>query len=228
MGPAVAGEPQRRAGAGVAGLADGPRWPGDGLLSGTPPRCRRQHHPLHGGPDQSGRVHAFCSWIRMGEDGIALDLIRRRPNAAAGAVDLCIVTAIERARSDGLERLSARLGSLPREPGRRPGRAAGPGRSGPTSTSAVCRGYSYRGLSHFKAKFATRWESRDVAVPRGPSGLLALAALIRLHSGTAPAPAAPGPLPDPVAASGWTTAPLPSRGAALSRPAPRCAPSPPG
>src|ERR1039458_4591489 len=65
-------------------------------------------------------------------------------------------------------------------------------------------GYSYRALSHFKAKFATCWESRDVAVPRGLSGLLALAALIRLHSGTAPS--GPTPSPGPV---GLEPAPLP-------------------
>ena len=67
-----------------------------------------------------------------------------------------------------------------------------------------CRGYSYRGLSHFKAKFATRWESRDLAVPRGVSGLLALAALIRLHSRTEPPAPAPPPVP-----LGLTPAPLP-------------------
>jgi lysylphosphatidylglycerol synthetase-like protein (DUF2156 family) len=67
-----------------------------------------------------------------------------------------------------------------------------------------CRGYSYRGLSHFKAKFATRWESRDLAVPRGVSGLLALAALIRLHRRTEPPAPAPPPVP-----LGLTPAPLP-------------------
>jgi lysylphosphatidylglycerol synthetase-like protein (DUF2156 family) len=67
-----------------------------------------------------------------------------------------------------------------------------------------CWGYSYRGLSHFKAKLTTRWESRYVAVPRGLSGLLALAAPIRLHSGAALS--APGLSPAPV---GLEPAPLP-------------------
>lgn len=156
--------------------------------------------------DGGGRVHAFCSWIRMGGDGIALDLIRRRPDAAAGAVDLCIVTAIDRARSDGVALLS--LGSVPFREGlgdAPDGRLARATRAHLYQNGL--RGYSYRGLSHFKAKYATRWESRDVAVPRGPSGLLALAALIRLHSGTAPAPASPAP-PNPVPI-GLETAPLP-------------------
>ncbi|MGP8160280.1 MAG: bifunctional lysylphosphatidylglycerol flippase/synthetase MprF [Candidatus Dormibacteria bacterium] len=157
--------------------------------------------------DRSGRVHAFCSWIRMGEDGIALDLIRRRPDAAAGAVDLCIVTAIERVRSDGVERLS--LGSVPfRESlGDAPdGRLARGIRARLYARGAF--GYSYRGLSHFKAKFASSWETRDVVLPRGPSSLLALAALIRLHSGTVPPPAAAAPAP-PSVPIGLEPAPLP-------------------
>ena len=80
--------------------------------------------------------------------------------------------------------------------------------SEPASTSAGTCGYSYRGLSHFKAKFATRWESRDVVLPRGPSSLLALAALIRLHSGTVPPPAAAAPAP-PSVPIGLEPAPLP-------------------
>jgi phosphatidylglycerol lysyltransferase len=153
--------------------------------------------------DGNGRVHAFCSWIQMGDDGMALDLIRRRPDAAAGAVDLCIVTAIERSRADGQARVS--LGSVPfRETlGDAPdGRLARDVRA--HLYEHGCWGYSYRGLSHFKAKFATHWESRDVAVPRGLSGLLALAALVRLHSGQAPA--APAVSPGPI---GLEPAPLP-------------------
>jgi len=155
--------------------------------------------------DQSGRVHAFCSWIRMGNDGIALDLIRRRPDAAAGAVDLCIVTAIERTRSDHLARVS--LGSVPFREG------LGDAPDGRLAQGFRARvyergyaGYSYRGLSHFKAKFATRWESRDIAVPRGPSSVLALAALVRLHSEQAPATMGPPSDQLPV---GLEPAPLP-------------------
>jgi phosphatidylglycerol lysyltransferase len=153
--------------------------------------------------DRNGRVHAFCSWIEMGDEGMALDLIRRRPDAAAGAVDLCIVTGIERSRVDGRARVS--LGAVPfRETLGDPpdGRLARAIRA--HLYKHGCWGYSYRGLSHFKAKFATRWESRDVAVPRGLSGLLALAALIRLHSGAALS--APGLSPAPV---GLEPAPLP-------------------
>ena len=153
--------------------------------------------------DRNGRVHAFCSWIEMGDDRMALDLIRRRPDAAAGAVDLCIVTAIERSRVDGRAWVS--LGSVPF---RETLDDAPDGRLARQTRAYLYAhgfwGYSYRGLSHFKAKFATGWESRDIAVPRGLSGLLALAALIRLHSGTAPS--APGVSPVPV---GLEAAPLP-------------------
>src|ERR1019366_6334277 len=94
--------------------------------------------------DRNGRVHAFCSWIEMGDGGMALDLIRRRPDAAAGAVAPCIVTAIERSRIDGRIRVS--LGSVPfREPlGDAPaGRLAREIRA--YLYEHGCRGYSYRG-----------------------------------------------------------------------------------
>jgi lysylphosphatidylglycerol synthetase-like protein (DUF2156 family) len=113
------------------------------------------------------------------------------------------VTAIERSRVDGRARVS--LGSVPfRETLGDPpdGRLARGIRA--HLYEHGFSGYRYRGLSHFKAKFATYWESRDVAVPRGLSGLLALAALIRLHSGTAPS--GPTPSPGPV---GLEPAPLP-------------------
>ena len=144
--------------------------------------------------DRNGRVHAFCSWIQMGDDGMALDLIRRRPDAAAGAVDICIVSAIERTRADGLARVS--LGSVPfRESLGDPpdGRLVRGARA--YLYDHGCWGYSYRGLAHFKAKFATHWEGRDIALPRGLSGFLALAALIRLHSGAVPAPPPRAPVP---------------------------------
>ena len=135
--------------------------------------------------DGQGRVHAFCSWVRMGDNAIALDLVRRRPDAGAGAVDLCIVTAIEQARAIGLSRVS--LGAVPFRD------ALGDAPDGRLVRAIRSRlyergvgGYRYRGLSHFKAKFATVWESRDLVMPGGPSFLLALAVLIRLHSPTKP------------------------------------------
>ena len=56
----------RRAGGGVAGLAPGAGRAGDGLLPGTPPRRRGQHHPLHGGPRPE---RAGARLLLLGPDG---------------------------------------------------------------------------------------------------------------------------------------------------------------
>jgi phosphatidylglycerol lysyltransferase len=148
--------------------------------------------------DREGRLHAFCSWVRVGDDGIALDLGRWRSDAAHGAVDLCVVAAIEAARALGLRRVSLGAVAFRESLGDAPdGRLVRRARASLYRRGR--RGYSYRGLSHFKAKFATHWESRDLVLPRGPSSLLALAALARVHLGSRPTPAPPALLPGELA-----------------------------
>lgn len=139
--------------------------------------------------DRDGRPHAFCSWLRLGTDAIALDLIRRRPDAAPGAVDLCLTAAIERARELGLGRVS--LGLVPLRD------SLGDAEDGRLRRWVRRRlyergvgGYRYRGLAHFKGRFATRWETRDVVLPRGLALVLAAAALLRLHVAAPRSPAA--------------------------------------
>lgn len=139
--------------------------------------------------DRDGRPHAFCSWLRLGSDAIALDLIRRRPDAAPGAVDLCLTAAIERARELGLGRVS--LGLVPLRD------SLGDAEDGRLRRWVRRRayergvgGYRYRSLAHFKSRFATHWESRDVVLPRGLALVLAAAALLRLHVGAPGSPAA--------------------------------------
>jgi lysylphosphatidylglycerol synthetase-like protein (DUF2156 family) len=134
--------------------------------------------------DQDGHLHAFCSWLRLGDDGIALDLVRRRPDASPGAVDLCVVAAIDRARDLGLGRVSLGLVPLRDSLG-----DATDGRLAHWVRGRLYRnglgGYRYRSLAHFKGRLATRWEGRDLAMPRGPGLPFAVAALIQLHLGGA-------------------------------------------
>jgi lysylphosphatidylglycerol synthetase-like protein (DUF2156 family) len=134
--------------------------------------------------DQDGHLHAFCSWLRLGDDGVALDLVRRRPDASPGAVDLCVVAAINRAQNLGLGRVSLGLVPLRDSLG-----DASDGRLGHWIRGRLYRkglnGYRYRSLAHFKGRFATHWESRDVAMPRGPGLPFAVTALIQLHLGGA-------------------------------------------
>lgn len=133
--------------------------------------------------DGAGDVHAFSSWLRMGEDGLALDLVRRRPDAAAGAMDMCLAETLEEARRRGLHRAS--LGSVPfcdTLGDAADGRVARRVRAALYRSNA--HGYRYSSLASFKQKFDPVWVSRHVAYPRG-SALRVAFALVRVHSGNA-------------------------------------------
>jgi phosphatidylglycerol lysyltransferase len=130
--------------------------------------------------DQSQQVHAFTSWVRLGADALALDLVRRRPDATGGAVDLAMVVAIDEARRLGIRSVS--IGAVPFRD------TVGDAPDGAVAQRArrliYAHGvgsYRYRSLAHFKNKFAPRWATRDVALPRGPARLTALVGLTRVH-----------------------------------------------
>lgn len=129
--------------------------------------------------DETGRVDAFSSWLRMGDDGLALDLVRRRSDAKRGAVDLCLAHTLEEAQRRGLQRAS--LGSVPFRD------TLGDARDGRLTRwlrarmyRSRVRGYCFGSLGDFKQKFAPTWVSRDIAFPRGVAPLV-LFALIRVH-----------------------------------------------
>lgn len=131
--------------------------------------------------DDTGRVHGFCTWLRMGADGVGLDLMRRRTRSAPGAIDLCLVTGVHEAQRRGLHLAS--LGSVPLRDS-----------LGDTCERLPARlirafvygrgfgGYRYATLAHFKSNYATRWVSRDVALPRGPASVVGMVALASLHT----------------------------------------------
>ncbi|TMC50454.1 MAG: DUF2156 domain-containing protein [Chloroflexi bacterium] len=130
--------------------------------------------------DQSARVHAFTSWVRLGADALALDLVRRRPDASGGAADLALVAAIEEARRLGIRSVS--IGAVPFRD------TVGDAPDGVVAQRVrrlvYAHGvgsYRYRSLAHFKDKFAPRWVTRDIALPRGRAGVTALAGLTRVH-----------------------------------------------
>lgn len=130
--------------------------------------------------DAAGRIHAFATWLRIGHDGAALDLVRRRPDAAPGAVDMCVIAAVEEARRLRLSRVSLGLVPFRDQLG-----DATVGLFVRLLRSLIfvhgIRGYRYESLARFKGKFATRWESRDVVLPGGVKWLPVLVALILLH-----------------------------------------------
>jgi hypothetical protein len=119
---------------------------------------------------ESGRLEAFTTWRPLPAGrGLVLDLIRRRSQASPGSVELLVVEAIGQARQLGLGWLS--LGAICERPARRWLRLA------MRSTER----YGHDSLRKFKEKFAPRWENRYLCLPRGPAGVLALAALGLAH-----------------------------------------------
>ena len=130
--------------------------------------------------DRSRRIDAFTAWLPLGADGMAVDMMRRHPHAHAGAMDLCIVAALQHARARGLTRASLGVAPFRDQCG-----TAVDGRLAAAVRRLLFRsgtgGYRYAGLARFKAKFAPHWESRDVAVPRGLTGLGVPIGLLLVH-----------------------------------------------
>ncbi len=149
----------------------------------------------------SGAIRAFSSWLPLGPDGIALDLVRRHPQAPAGAMDLCLAETLEKARRRGL-----RVASLGSVPCRDANLSAPDGRLARRVRAALYRrgigGYQYVSLARFKDKFAPTWVDRDVALPRGLAAARVLVALLAVHRGGS-SPRRPASAASPVAER-WT------------------------
>lgn len=130
--------------------------------------------------DPQGCIQAFSSWLPLGADGIALDLVRRSPQASPGAMDLCLAETLEEARRRGVR--IASLGSVPM----RDSAASAPDgvvahRVRTTLYRHGAGGYRYDSLARFKSKFAPTWVDRDVAFPGSLAAPRVLAALAAVH-----------------------------------------------
>ena len=130
--------------------------------------------------DGSGTVQAFSSWLPLGAAGIALDLVRRSPQAPAGAMDLCLAHTLEEARQRDVR--TASLGLVPMKD------ATGSAPDGPLARRVRATlyrrgagGYRYESLTRFKSKFAPSWADRDVAFRGGLAAPRVLAALAAVH-----------------------------------------------
>jgi len=128
-----------------------------------------------------GAVEAFVVLRRTGADGgWLLDLMRRRRDGVPGAVEACLVTAIEALGADGVRRLSMGLAPLH---GLDPRRGPVPERAIAVGARMVRHWYDYPGLAFYKNKFDPSWERRYlVARHRRDLPWLGIA-LLRLHLG---------------------------------------------
>lgn len=108
--------------------------------------------------DRTGTVLAFINLIFVNRDEITGDLMRRRTDVPNGVMDYLFVKLFEYARERGYARVN--LGMAPMT-GFREGEDA-------TTEERLIHGlfqklnfiFSFRGLRHYKAKFATSWEPR--------------------------------------------------------------------
>jgi len=124
---------------------------------------------------------AFVVLRRTGTDaGWMLDLMRREPGSVPGAVEACLVAAIDRLGRMGVRRLSLGLAPL----------SSLSLRHGPIAerilagAAAIVRPvYDVEGLAFFKAKFGAAWEPRYLVVEHRWQLPAAAMALLRLHLG---------------------------------------------
>jgi phosphatidylglycerol lysyltransferase len=135
------------------------------------------------------RVEAFVSWNPVpARNGWALDWMRRRSDAATGAMELLVVRSIEEARRRGDTFLSLSLSALvkvERED------SAGEAAHAETQEMArvrelliehLSRFYDFRGLFHWKRKFDPEFEPRYLVVPNAAGLSRVVVALVRAQS----------------------------------------------
>jgi len=143
--------------------------------------ARVRSQPVAAAVDGSGRVHAFITLLPTYADGgMALDLMRRAPEAAPGAMELLLARAAEHLREGGYAYLSLGLAPLAGAGGAEHGLA---GKGLDYLFRNLDGVYRYQSLYRFKDKFAPRWEDRYLFYP-GPLALPSvLIALARVHMG---------------------------------------------
>lgn len=121
--------------------------------------------------DPNGRPVAFVNEIpsyRVGE--ATIDLIRHRPTAPHGSMDYLMVELLLLLRREGFRLFNLGLTPLAGV-GDRPG-AGLQERAIQQLYERLNRFFSYKGLRHYKAKFAPAWEERFLVYEGGPAGLV--------------------------------------------------------
>jgi phosphatidylglycerol lysyltransferase len=135
------------------------------------------------------RVEAFTTWVPIpARLGWALDLGRRRHDAAPGAMDLLVVRAVQAARERGDAMLSLSLSALAmvpdeqdHDPDSPPGDAP-PDRAREFLMEHHARFYDFKGLLRWKRRFDPAFEDRYLVYP-APLALPRVAlALIRAQT----------------------------------------------
>ena len=118
------------------------------------------------------RVEAFTTWVPIpARLGWALDLGRRRHDAAAGSMDLLVVRAVQAARERGDAMLSLSLSALAMVPDEHEGEPDPSAASPPPERTReflmehLARFYDFKGLFRWKRRFDPAFEDRYLVYP---------------------------------------------------------------
>jgi phosphatidylglycerol lysyltransferase len=114
------------------------------------------------------------------DDGWMLDVMRRARGGVPGAVEACLVTAIQALGEMGVPKLSLGLAPLA---GLDPASDAVAERLLARGARLIRPFYDHEGLAFFKNKFAPTWEPRYLMVCSWLDLPTAVVALLRLHLG---------------------------------------------
>ena len=120
----------------------------------------------------SRRAEAFVTWVPVwARRGWALDLMRRRSDAAPGVMEFLVARCVEEARSRGDQVLSLSLSALSRTEESSGGKVdAETDRTRAFLQEHLARFYDFKNLSRWKAKFQPEYEDRYLVYP-GPLAL---------------------------------------------------------
>lgn len=108
--------------------------------------------------DRGGTLLAFINLISVDNNEITGDLMRRSAHAPNGIMDYLFVNLFEYAKQRGYARVS--LGMAPMTGFREHEHATIEERAIHAVSRKLDFLFSFRGLHHYKAKFATSWEPR--------------------------------------------------------------------
>ena len=129
-----------------------------------------------------GRIIAFANILETpNHEELSVDLMRHRPGAPYGAMNLLFVRLMQWGAEQGFERFN--LGVAPLS-GLSAGRLAPLwSRAGAALYHHGERFYGFTGLRTFKESFGPSWEPRYIAAPQGLRGWRALVEIAALVKG---------------------------------------------
>jgi len=115
------------------------------------------------------RVEAFCTWTPIwARRGWAIDLMRRRPDAPTGIMELLVVRGVEHARARGDELMSLSLSALVKVATPLDGEREATVTDDPARAFLIqrlSRFYDFQGLFRWKRKFDPDFEDRYLIYP---------------------------------------------------------------